>query len=268
MATIHTIVQGKGVGKTIIAGLLVQYLRDERGQTVLCLDTDTLNASLSNFTALQAKQVEIADLTAHCHTIPQEIAHVAIDTSTAGYLPFCSQMQDKFLPALTEAGHILHMHTVVTGGQPALETFNGFRSLASNFPMLPLTVWLNPFYGPLELQGKSFEESRVYQEYSASVHALVRLPENSQFPQKDFQTMLAKHLTFKAALRGGNGLFIVQMSRLNRIRHHRYHQDGAGCQIKSELLQIKGGSAMPLPPLNFSFLHPSSQDAPKSLILS
>ncbi len=85
MATIHAVVQGKGVGKTIIAALLVQYLQDECEQNTLCLDTDTLNGSLSAFAALEAKQVEIDDLAAYCRTIPQETAHVVIDTSTAGY---------------------------------------------------------------------------------------------------------------------------------------------------------------------------------------
>ena len=47
MSTIHTVIQSKSVGKTIAAMMLAHYLRDERGKTVLCLDTDTLNSSLS-----------------------------------------------------------------------------------------------------------------------------------------------------------------------------------------------------------------------------
>lgn len=112
---------------------------------------------------------------------------------------------------------MVRMHTVVAGGSEILPTLNGFRSLASNFPAVPLMVWLNPFYGSVALQGKSFEESRVYQEHSASVHALVRLPENDQLTQEDFQNMLAQHLTFKEALHGEAVPSIGPKNRLKRL---------------------------------------------------
>ena len=147
MSTIHTVIQSKSVGKTIAAMTLAHYLRDERGKTVFCLDTDTLNDSLASFAALHAVKVEIPALADYCRTIPPEIEHVVIDTSISGFLPFCSSLRDSFLPALAEAGHSLRLHTIVTGGPSAVETFNGFRTLAGNFPDLPITVWLNPFWG-------------------------------------------------------------------------------------------------------------------------
>jgi len=46
MATIHFILQGKGgVGKSLIAALLAQYLHG-RGLEVYCFDTDPINATL------------------------------------------------------------------------------------------------------------------------------------------------------------------------------------------------------------------------------
>ena len=217
MATIHIVVQSKSVGKTIVASLLTQCLRDECGKSVLCLDTDEICFSLSNYQALQAVQVPVKGLPAYCRTLPQDSAHVVIDTSTASFMPFCSLLQSVLLQQLEDAGHIVRMHTVVAGGPEALPTFSGFRSLASNFPTVPLTVWLNPFYGSVALQDKSFEESRVYQEHSASVHALVRLPENSQLTQEDFQDMLARHLTFKEVLHEGCVSSIGPKSRLKRL---------------------------------------------------
>ena len=223
MATIHTIIQSKSVGKTFAAMTLAHYLRDERGQTVLCLDTDAVNASLSGFAALHAVNVNIHALADHCRTIPQETAHVVIDTSTTGFLPFCSGLRGVFLPALAEAGHTLHLHTIVTGGPPALETFNGFRTLAGNFPDIPMTVWLNPFYGEVALQGTPFEDSKVFQEHMRSVHALVRMHEGSELSQGDLQTMLTRHLTFKEAIDGGH-FHIITQSRIHRIWRHMIDQ--------------------------------------------
>ena len=45
MSTVHLILQGKGgVGKSVIATLLAQYLRD-KGLTVTCFDADPVNSS-------------------------------------------------------------------------------------------------------------------------------------------------------------------------------------------------------------------------------
>ena len=223
MATVHTVIQSKSVGKTLAAMMLAHYLREEREKAVLCLDTDTINASISGFTALQAVKVEIADLPDQCRAIQQEIAHVVIDTSTSGFLPFCSGLQDSFLPALTEAGHSLHLHTVITGGQPALDTFNGFHTLAGNFPHLPVTVWLNPFWGEVALQNRPFEECKVYQEHIRSVHSLVRMRDNTSLFLEDLQRMLTRHLTFNEVLKGGS-LSIAERSRLSRIWRHTVEQ--------------------------------------------
>lgn len=223
MATIHTIIQSKSVGKTIAAMMLAHYLRDERGQSVFCLDTDTMNSSLSGFAALQAVKVAIPALADHCRTIPQGIAHVVIDTSTSGFLPFCSGLHDSFLPALTEAGHSLHLHTIVTGGQPALDTFNGFHTLAGNFPDLPITVWLNPFWGEVALQNRPFEDCKVYQEHIHSIHSLVRMRDNTSLFLDDLQRMLTRHLTFNEALKG-DGLSIAERSRVLRIWRHTIEQ--------------------------------------------
>ena len=223
MATIHTVIQSKSVGKTLAAMMLAHYLRDESGRAVLCLDTDTINASISGFTALQAVKVDIPDLANQCRTIPQEITHVVIDTSASGFLPFCSGLQDSFLPALTEAGHSLHLHTVITGGQPALDTFNGFHTLAGNFPHLPVTVWLNPFWGEVALQNRPFEKCKVYQEHIHSVHSLVRIRDNTSLFLEDLQRMLTRHLTFNEVLKGGS-LSIAERSRLSRIWRHTVEQ--------------------------------------------
>ena len=223
MTTIHTIIQSKSVGKTIAAMMLAHYLRDERGQYMLCLDTDTMNNSLSGFAALEAVKMDIPALVDYCRTIPQEISHVVIDTSTSGFLPFCSGLQNSLLPALVEAGHNLHLHTIVTGGQPALDTFNGFHTLTGNFPDLPITVWLNPFWGEVALQNIPFEDCKVYQEHIRSVHSLVRMRDNASTFLGDLQRMLTRRLTFNEVIKG-DGFYIAERSRLLRIWRHTVEQ--------------------------------------------
>ncbi|WP_374289638.1 hypothetical protein [Desulfovibrio desulfuricans] len=223
MSIIHTVIQSKSVGKTIAAMTLAHYLRDERKKTVLCLDTDTLNDSLASFTALQAVKVEIPALADYCRTISPEIEHVVMDTSISGFLPFCSGLRDAFLPALTEAGHSLHLHTVVTGGASALDTFNGFRTLAGNFPDLPITIWLNPFWGEVALQGRPFEDCKVYQEHIHSVHSLIRMRDNNSLAVEDMTRMLIRRLTFKE-VNESDEFSIVPRTRILRIWNHMIEQ--------------------------------------------
>ena len=50
MKQIHFILQGKGgVGKSFIASLLAQYLRDRKNGQVVCFDTDPVNPTLSRY---------------------------------------------------------------------------------------------------------------------------------------------------------------------------------------------------------------------------
>ena len=223
MATIHTVIQSKSVGKTLAAMMLAHYLRDERGRAVLCLDTDMINDSLASFAALQAVKVDVTALADYCRSISPAIQHVVMDTSISGFLPFCSGLQNSFLPALTEAGHSLHLHTIVTGGPSAIETFNGFRTLAGNFPDLPITVWLNPFWGEVALQNRPFEDCKVYQEHIHSVHSLVRMRDNVSTFLWDFERMLTRRLTFKEMLQADDSS-IVTRSRILRIWNHMIEQ--------------------------------------------
>ena len=59
MRKAHFVLQGKGgVGKTFVASLIAQYLT-ERGEPVACLDTDQVNGSFHDITALGVRAVKI-----------------------------------------------------------------------------------------------------------------------------------------------------------------------------------------------------------------
>src|SRR5437016_9812897 len=56
---IHLSLQGKGgVGKSLIASLLAQY-HISRGQEIRCVDTDPVNQTLSQYTALKAQHLNL-----------------------------------------------------------------------------------------------------------------------------------------------------------------------------------------------------------------
>jgi CO dehydrogenase nickel-insertion accessory protein CooC1 len=57
------ILQGKGgVGNSVIATLLVQYLLD-KGLAVTCFDADPVNSTLASFSGLQVTKVDLIETT-------------------------------------------------------------------------------------------------------------------------------------------------------------------------------------------------------------
>ncbi|MBV8844425.1 MAG: P-loop NTPase, partial [Bryobacterales bacterium] len=58
---IHLTLQGKGgVGKSLVAAVLAQYLRQD-GRDVRCIDTDPVNGTLAQYTALAADRLRLRD---------------------------------------------------------------------------------------------------------------------------------------------------------------------------------------------------------------
>jgi hypothetical protein len=62
-------------------------------------------------------------------------------------------------------------------------------------------VWLNPFWGPVSEDGKSFEQMKTYQDIRKRIEAVIALPAYSDelLPQ-DIGAMLKKRLTSGEAI--------------------------------------------------------------------
>lgn len=210
MATIHMVLQGKGgVGKSLSASLLTQFFL-ERGRPVQCIDTDPVNATLAGYKAFSATTLDImhgddVDPRRFDHLVevilelPQDM-QLIVDNGAATFLPFCSYLaENAVFGLLKDQGQHVHLHSVVTGGQAILDTLAGLQSLLRSFE-LPLTVWLNPYFGPITREGKEFEEFSLFKEHAASIASIIRLPNRRKDTfGKDLERLLADRLTFAEA---------------------------------------------------------------------
>jgi hypothetical protein len=108
---------------------------------------------------------------------------------------------DQPFPIGLKPAHQLMVHTVVTGGQALLDTLDGAAKLVEQLDDAPFVIWLNPFWGPVFDNGKSFEQMRTYQEIRSRVETVLSLPAftDELFPQ-DIAAMLKSRLTFKEAI--------------------------------------------------------------------
>ncbi len=229
MATVHFIQQGKGgVGKSMIASILYQVL-GLLGKKVAAFDTDPVNATLAGF---QEFEVTCLDILKHGDIDPRQFdslidaimeqgpeTHVIVDNGASSFLALNSYInENNIIGILAESGHSVFFHSVITGGQAIGDTVLGLRSLALGFPATTIEVWLNPYFGELVMDGRPFEDFKVYHEFGEQFHAIITIPQgNKATIGKDLETMFAKRLSFKNAIESSQS--IVVRSRLQRYRN-------------------------------------------------
>lgn len=234
MAKIHLILQGKGgVGKSFIAATLAQF-KASKGQTPLCIDTDPVNATFAGYNALGVKRLQIMEgdeiNPRHFDTLVELVApstdDVIIDNGASSFVPLSHYLISNQVPALlTDMGHELLVHTVVTGGQALLDTVSGFSQLVSQFPAEAIfVVWLNPYWGPIEHEGKGFEQLKAYTANKARVSAIITIPSlKTETYGRDLSDMLQARLTFDEAL-AMSSLTIMTRQRLKIVKNQLFGQ--------------------------------------------
>src|SRR5580700_4790154 len=215
MSTVHRILQGKGgVGKSFAAFLLAQYLPD-KSVLVRCFDADPINNTLASFPALNAVKVDLIensdkgrridprrfdDLVEQIASQPAE-SHVIVDTGSSAFVPLLHYVVSNEVPTvLSQGGHELVVHTVVTGGQALLDTLHGAAQLVKQLEDVRFVVWLNPFWGPVVEDGKSFEQMKIYHDIKKRIESVIQLPAyTDELLPQDVGAMLKRRLTFKEA---------------------------------------------------------------------
>ena len=234
MAKIHMVLQGKGgVGKSLIAAMLAQY-NVSKGKQPLCIDTDPVNATFHGFKALNVKRLQIMDgdeinprnFDSLVELIAPSTVDVIIDNGASSFVPLSHYLISNQVPALLqEMGHELVVHTVITGSQALTDTVNGFAQLATQFPTeSSFIVWLNPYWGAIEYEGKSFEQMKAYINNKSRVTAIIKIPTlKEETYGRDLADMLQEHLTFDEAL-ANSALTIMTRQRLKIVKSTLFAQ--------------------------------------------
>ena len=238
MSKIHILLQGKGgVGKSFAAATLAQY-KACSGKKPLCIDTDPVNATFCGYQRLDVQRLQIMENDEinprSFDTLVDMMASskddVIIDNGASSFVPLSYYLISNQVPSLLAGmGHELVVHTVITGGQALIDTVGGFAQLASQLPPEALfVVWLNPYWGQIAYEGKSFEQMKAYNNNKSRVSAIVRIPTlKEETYGRDLADMLQKRLTFDEAL-AMESLTIMTRQRLRIVKRLLFDQlDGA-----------------------------------------
>ncbi|MDD4616397.1 MAG: conjugal transfer protein TraL [Alphaproteobacteria bacterium] len=234
MAKIHMVLQGKGgVGKSFVAACIAQY-KASNGKLPRNFDLDPVNLTFYGYKALQVQKLNIMEADEInprsfddlIELIAPEKNDVVIDNGASAFVALAHYLISNHVPALLHSmGHELIVHTVITGGQALLDTVSGFAQLASQFPPeARFVVWLNPYWGPIEHEGKGFEQMKAYSTNKSRVSAIVQIPalKNETFG-RDLSEMLQSRLTFDEAQKK-DSFTIMARQRLKIVQSQLFSQ--------------------------------------------
>jgi CobQ/CobB/MinD/ParA nucleotide binding domain len=237
MRKAHFVLQGKGgVGKTFVASLVAQYLT-ERGEPVACLDTDQVNGSFQDITALgvrpvrilkdESEEIDIAEMDGMVERILTEDSHFVVDNGATSFVPTSRYLvQDGVVDAINGAGKRVVVHTIVAGGPELVHTGRGFHAVVRQFPPeVEIVLWLNEHHGEVRgADGKGFEDTPLYQEARHRLTGTVRLPRlNPHTFGANLTAMLARNMTFAEADCSGD-FFAMAKQRLRQIKRPIFEQ--------------------------------------------
>ncbi len=224
MSTAHIILQGKGgVGKSLVASLIAQFCTDH-DRTPLCIDTDPVNHSFAAYKDLNVIKLDILEdndvdqskfdqLIELINDHPEQNA--VIDNGASCFVPLSNYLlENETIEMLTELGHEIIIHTVVTGGQSMMDTLHGLNNVLTRYPsQCKFIVWCNPYWGEISHDGKPFEKLKAYTENKDKISAVIYLPSMQKDTfQRDFINMLRSKKTFRESIND------MDLSLMNRQR--------------------------------------------------
>jgi hypothetical protein len=232
---IHLTLQGKGgVGKSLVASVLAQYLK-EKGREVRCVDTDPVNRTFAQYGALAADRLNLRDEHNRIEQrafdslmerfLTEDGATFVVDNGASTFLPLWHYLlENSALDYLRQNGRKVYVHTVITGGQALLDTLNGFHELAQTTEERNIVVWVNEYFGRVEAEGKKFSEMTAYRENSDKVcGAVIFAKRNQDTFGRDVEEMIAAKLTFHEAITAAK-LPIMAKQRLKIVQRDLFEQ--------------------------------------------
>jgi CobQ/CobB/MinD/ParA nucleotide binding domain len=234
-STIHLTLQGKGgVGKSLIAAILAQFFKNA-GQDVRCIDTDPVNRTFAQYTALSADRLQLRDEHNRIDQrsfdslmerfLTEDGVTFVVDNGAATFLPLWHYLlENNALDHLRENGRKVYVHTVITGGQALIDTLNGFHELAQTTRDGNIVVWLNEYFGRIEAEGKKFSDMAAFRDNADKVcGAVVFSKRNQDTFGRDLEEMIAAKLTFHESI-GQAKLPLMAKQRLKLVRRDLFEQ--------------------------------------------
>lgn len=221
----HCVLQSKGgIGKSLVAAWLAQYLRST-GEDPLLVESDPTNKTVSRYDGLRTHKLDLLDEEQEIDRrrfdellevlVQKDERIVVMDNGQGSFTPLGAYLAEcDALAFLREHGRATFVHCVVTGGQPGPSTLAGLRALIEDLdPEVPIVVWENEYFGPVD-------RDEVFELFSDAHERLIgpiRIFGRGRPFRKDTRDMLERYLTFEQALES-RGFPLMAKQRLSIVR--------------------------------------------------
>ena len=229
--SLHMTLCGKGgVGKSVIARLLTEYL-PEKDEAPLAFDADPVNASFAAVRDFDVEKVTLIDADQQINPgffdqlvlrIVDSNRSVVLDTGAASYVPLFNYMRElDIAETLNENGFDLFFHVALAGGPALPFTVENLREVCLNFGQdAGVMVWLNHYWEEITHNDKPFTELPVFKTNQSSINGLLEIERMAaDTSAEDFAEFLKRNISFEQALDRTTSPFnIVEQSRLFNIR--------------------------------------------------
>ncbi|HCI52220.1 MAG TPA: conjugal transfer protein, TraL family [Gallionella sp.] len=231
MNSIHMVLQGKGgVGKSLVAVLLAQYLQS-KGGNIICADTDPVNATFTQYASLNVAHIDIAEagnviqrkFDPLMELIISTEADFVLDNGAATFMPLTRYLSENdIFRIMSEAGKQVFVHTVLTGGQAKTDTYNGFVELVGKVnDFAKIVVWENEFWGRVEYEGTNpITSTRLFKDAdkAGKIAGVVKIVDRSQSDTfvGDLKQMTESHMTLADVMASDEFNFLAK-NRLQKV---------------------------------------------------
>ena len=212
-----------GIGKSVICTYLAQYLQ-EKGDTPLCVDTDSVHQTLSQYKALnvylcpviQQGKINPREFDALLDKIITSQNRIIVDIATALFFPFLDYMKIHDGIILLQDRPIF-IHTIITGGSREKDSIACLSILDKwlTGTVAKLIVWQNEYWGVPN------QKEPLSSNHSENIVRLSRR-QSDTFDQV-LNTLTKSHLTYQEAATSGE-FQVLFLSRAYQIFQEIFHE--------------------------------------------
>lgn len=209
---LHLVIQAKGgVGKTFIASMMLQFLR-ERDENIQAFDVDPTNNTLSCFKSLNVsylnllenkRNVDVNDFDKLFDFIQSSDCDVLVDSGSSSFVPLYSFFtKDRADEIFTQIGYNLILHVPIIAGESRDDCIMRLEKMINEIPNAYFVVWLNDFFGEVfdvssSIDPHSFEELDVFKNNKDRIKAVITVKKQPEDGNgKLFRQIISNFWTF------------------------------------------------------------------------
>jgi hypothetical protein len=215
--TVHIIISPKGgVGKSLVASLIAGYFLDNGLQSekeLICIDTDPTVTTFSSFKRFNAYRLpnlitnnkineRAFDTLVNGIVSAKNSTHI-IDTGASNFVPFMNYLSEgEYLDAFEEEGKKVYFHIPIVGGMAQKECIAGLKNIIPQIPEhVNIVMWLNYYFGNIEVDGKEFKESSIYKDNEERIFADITIAhQTANTFGEDIAKALKSHLSLSESI--------------------------------------------------------------------